>query len=350
MTQAVAPAPTSPTPTASAPPRTGSLCSISLDLDNLWSYMKTHGDAGWEAFPTYLDACADVVLDSLRRHGLRITIFVVGQDAALDKNREALRRLAGDGHEIGNHSFHHEPWLHLYSPQELDREIAQAEEHIERATGQRPRGFRGPGFSFSAELLRVLRRRGYAYDASTFPTFLGPLARAYYFWSTRGMDAVERAKRSKLFGSAREGLRPLKPYCWELEDGPLLEIPVTTMPLLRAPFHLSYLIYLARFSRSLMHAYLRLALACCQSAGVEPSFLLHPLDLLGNDRVKELAFFPGMSLDTERKVQIFDEVMSCLKRCYTLASMDVHAAALEARGGLRRLRPEAPAARGGSTT
>ena len=30
------------------------LASLSLDLDNQWSYMKTHGDAGWEALPTYL--------------------------------------------------------------------------------------------------------------------------------------------------------------------------------------------------------------------------------------------------------------------------------------------------------
>ena len=33
------------------------LASLSLDLDNKWSYMKTHGDAGWEALPSYLDAC-----------------------------------------------------------------------------------------------------------------------------------------------------------------------------------------------------------------------------------------------------------------------------------------------------
>jgi hypothetical protein len=25
------------------------LLSVSLDADNLWSYMKTHGDAGWQA-------------------------------------------------------------------------------------------------------------------------------------------------------------------------------------------------------------------------------------------------------------------------------------------------------------
>ena len=30
------------------------IASLSLDLDNKWSYMKTHGDAGWDLYPTYL--------------------------------------------------------------------------------------------------------------------------------------------------------------------------------------------------------------------------------------------------------------------------------------------------------
>ena len=30
------------------------IASLSLDLDNKWSYLKTHGDPGWQSFPTYL--------------------------------------------------------------------------------------------------------------------------------------------------------------------------------------------------------------------------------------------------------------------------------------------------------
>src|SRR6266550_3424612 len=151
------------------------LASLSLDLDNQWSYMKTHGDAGWDSYPTYLPLVVPRVLDILRRRGLRITFFIVGQDAARPENREALRSLADAGHEIGNHSFKHEPWLHLYSEEEIECELRSAEEAIEQATGKRPIGFRGPGFSVSESVLRVLARRGYEYDASTFPTFLGPL-------------------------------------------------------------------------------------------------------------------------------------------------------------------------------
>lgn len=315
------------------------LLSVSLDLDNLWSYMKTHGDAGWERFPSYLDTVCKLVTERLRLHGVTITVFVVGQDAALEKNRQALRSLVEAGHEIGNHSFHHEPWLHLYAPSEVDREIEQAEEHIARATGKRPRGFRGPGFSLSVDVLRVLARRGYLYDASTFPTYLGPLARAYYFWNSRGMPREERAKRALLFGRASEGLRPLKPYRWNLGRGSILEIPVTTMPVFKTPIHLSYLIYLAKFSRLLARAYLETWIGLSRLTGVEPSLLLHPLDFLGADLVKELAFFPGMDLGTQFKLDFFDEVLGRLRRTFTPVTMEGHAAAILSRSQLPERRP-----------
>jgi peptidoglycan/xylan/chitin deacetylase (PgdA/CDA1 family) len=124
--------------------------SVSIDLDNKWSYMKTRGDAGWSALPSYLDTVVPRVLDVLDRHGLKITFFVVGQDAARPENRAALASIAAAGHEVANHSFHHEPWLHLYTRADLERELDAAESAIREATGERCVGFRGPGYSFSA--------------------------------------------------------------------------------------------------------------------------------------------------------------------------------------------------------
>ncbi len=310
--------------------------SISLDLDNLWSYMKIHGDAGWEDFPSYLDTLVDVVLERLDRHGLTITVFIVGQDAALDKNRAALQKLAAAGHEIGNHSLSHEPWFHRYAYHEAEREIAASEEAILAATGQRPRGYRGPGFSLSEDALHILARRGYRYDCSTFPTFIGPLARAYYFWNTRHMPAEERDKRDQLYGTVAEGMRPLRPYLWDLGDGELLEIPVTTMPLARVPIHMSYLIYLAGFSRALFRAYLQASLAMCRAAGVELSFLLHPLDFLGGDAVSELSFFPGMQRSTADKLRLLDEALDAILSRFTPMTMIAHADRAMSNGVLPR--------------
>jgi len=304
------------------------LISLSLDADNQWSYMKTHGDAGWELYPSYLDALVDVVLERLKRNGLRITFFVVGKDASIEGNGSALAEIAAAGHEIGNHSFHHEPWLHEYSRDQIDDEIASAETAIAAATGKRPIGFRGPGFSLSTDTLEVLAARGYLYDASTLPTFLGPLARAYYFLTSRNLSAEERAKRARLFGRVRDGLRPLRPYVWRTEHGPLAEIPVTTMPVFRVPMHLSYLIYLAAASPTLARVYLRTAVGLCRATHTSPSFLLHPLDFLGCDKVQGLDFFPGMRLTTGRKLAIFDEVLAMLVKHFQPVCMEEHARAV----------------------
>jgi hypothetical protein len=304
------------------------LASVSLDVDNLWSYMKTHGDEGWQARPSYLDVFIPHALQALDRLNLRITFFLVGIDAAESKNGSALRSIVAEGHEVGNHSFEHEPWLHLYPPEELETEVREAEEAIVDATGQRPVGFRGPGFSWSPDLLAVLRERSYAFDASTLPTYLGPLARMYYFWTAK-LTPQEREDRKELFGEFRDGLRPVKPYYWELDTGEtLLEIPVTTIPIVKTPFHLSYLLYLSRFSEALMTTYLESALLACRMTGTEPSFLLHPLDLLGGDQIPQLSFFPGMDLTGDRKVELFHRVLSRIGERFTLVPMGVHAQTL----------------------
>ncbi len=312
--------------------------SISLDLDNQWAYMKTHGDEGWQSFPSYLDLVVPRVLDLLARHNLTATFFIVGQDAVLEKNRTALRSIVTAGHEIANHSFHHEPWLHLYSPDQVASEIATAEEAIVAATGVMPRGFRGPGFSISTTVLRTLRARGYQYDASTFPTFLGPLARAYYFFNS-SFSKEERQKRASLYGSLSDGLRSLKPYEWQLEDGPLLEIPVTTMPVVRAPFHLSYIMYLAGYSRPLARTYFRSALRLCRLRGIEPSLLLHPLDYLGGDDVEALKFFPGMQLAGEDKVAIARDLFADYVDRFDVLPMGEYARTIRTRGRLPQRKP-----------
>jgi len=307
------------------------LASLSLDADNLWSYLKTHGDPGWETRPSYLPVFFPPVLDALDALGLRITFFCVGVDADREENLAAFQSLTARGHEIGNHSYEHEPWLGRYSREALECELTRTEDALERATGQRPRGFRGPGYSWSPTLLELLAERGYRYDASTLPTYLGPLARRYYFMTARLTEA-QRRERAGLFGTFRDGLRPVKPYLWALPSGRrLLEIPVTTFPVLKVPFHLSYLLYLSRIAEPLMLAYLRTALAACRLTRTEPSFLLHPLDLLGGDQVRQLAFFPGMDLTGKRKIALFLKVLGVLGEHFRLVNMSQHADALLAR-------------------
>ena len=301
------------------------IASISLDLDNLWSYMKAHGDRGWEEYPSYLDMVIPRVLDILDELGLKITFFIVGKDAEQQENQSVLKSIVMRGHEVGNHSMNHEPWSRSSDPDFVREEITLAESLITKATDRKPVGFRGPGFSLSIAQLSVLEERGYLYDASTLPTYTGPFARAYFFKRSK-FSNEEREKRKILYGSLGDGLKPVKPYFWNLPDGKsILEIPVTTMPVFKTPFHLTYLLYLSGFSQQLAEIYLRIALHMCKVTGTSPSFLLHSTDFIGCDELSKLSFFPGMNLSSKKKRRVFTKVMNLLSHRYDLVCMEGHA-------------------------
>lgn len=304
--------------------------SISLDLDDQWTYMKVHGDEGWETHPSYLAIFLPLVLDKLDELELTITFFIVGQDAAIEKNRKVLRMIVERGHEIGNHSFHHESWLKTYSKEKIEEEIERAEEAIFKATGKRTIMFRGPGFSWSYDLLQVLKKRSYIFDASILPTYISPLMRQYYFWNSK-LSKQQKESRKELFGSYKEGFYPLKPYNWQFDNQQsLLEIPVTTMPVFKIPYHQSYLLYISNVSMGLMKMYLRFSIFMCKITKTSPSYLLHPLDLLGGDLVPSLSFFPGMNIKSERKLKIFEVAMKILKDNFELMPMEKFAKTLSA--------------------
>ena len=313
------------------------LASLSLDLDNRWSYLKTRGDTSWESLPSYLDVAVPRFLELLDKHGLRITVFVVGQDAALDKNRDALAQIPAAGHEVGNHSFHHEPWFHHYTRAQAADELERAEQALEAATGVRPEVYRGPGYSITRDVLDILVERGYLLDASTLPTFIGPVARAYYLLTSR-LSRAERQDRNALFGQVRDGLRPLRPYRWRLTGGELLEVPVTTLPGPRVPFHPSYVHYLAQVDPRLAEAYWVGALETCRVTRTEPSVLLHPLDFLGAEDAPELAFFPAMKTPRDQKLALMDRLLGGLARRFEVLPMGAYARRI----GSRRMAVRAP--------
>ncbi len=328
-------------PAGDAPDRRP-LASLSLDLDNQWAYMKTNGDAGWASFPSYLSVAVPRILARLRQRELTVTVFVVGKDAAIEDHADLLAGLVAAGHEIGNHSYLHEPWLGLYGTEELRAELAAAEESLERATGRVPVGFRAPGFSSSPRVAAELVRRGYLYDASALPTILGPVARWYYLSRLGALGAEERRKRGRLFGTPRDAFKPLAPYRWRVGEKDLVEIPVTTMPGVRVPFHVSYVMYLSMFSARAALAYFRAALLLCRLCGVTPSILLHPLDFLGSEDLARPFFFPAMTLPRERKLAVVDRVLDVVAEQFVTVTLREHAERVLGAPALRivRDRPE----------
>jgi peptidoglycan-N-acetylglucosamine deacetylase len=304
------------------------IASLSLDLDNLWSYKMTHGDADWDQMDTYLPTVIPRIVRLIERIGRPITVFVVGADAARPEHHELLQSLVAAGCELGNHSFHHQPWLHRFSADAIDDELSSAAEAIEQASGYRPVGFRGPGYSVTPDVLRTLVRQDYRYDASTLPTVVGPVARAIYFRST-DLSVAQREERSELFGHTRDGLASLRPYRLSVEaDGSrqtLLELPVTTLPIARVPIHLSYVLTLGQVSQPLARQYFARALDVCRLRRVDPSILLHPLDLLGAQDVDALKFFPGMSMPLRSKLSVLDACLDLFVQRFDVRTMVEHA-------------------------
>lgn len=49
----------------------------------------------------------EAVLDTLRRHGIAATFFVVGENVETPAGRDLLRRIAAEGHRLGNHTYTH---------------------------------------------------------------------------------------------------------------------------------------------------------------------------------------------------------------------------------------------------
>ena len=81
------------------------------------------------------------VLDALARQGQVATFFVLGRHA--ERWPALVRRIASEGHEIGNHGWHHRK-LHTSGPRAVRRDLTMGADAIDGAAGVRPRFFRAP--------------------------------------------------------------------------------------------------------------------------------------------------------------------------------------------------------------
>ncbi len=312
--------------------------TLSLDLDNLWCYQRSFGLEAWRDYPSFLNLALPRILDFLDRADLRATFFVIGRDASEPANRDLLSEIVRRGHEVGNHSYDHELSLHSQSRDLIKDEIQRAEQAIAEATGQSPRGFRGPAFGLSSVLLEVLAELGYDYDASTCPNSLGLLAR---LWHRRKASKVgnDAGVLDSLYGSMREARQPLRPYCWSLSNGAIIETPVTTLPLLRLPYHGTYLNYVADVSPALARGYFRSALALCKLRNVPPSFLLHASDFLGGDDAAALDYLPGMKRPGEDKNAFMTDILGNFRRAFEVQTIGAFVDDVKSHRQLPKLEP-----------
>ena len=82
-----------------------------------------------------------LILDILKKAGIRATFFLCGQN--VERFPSYARRIAEEGHEIGNHTYSHPRFL-WKTPGRIAWEIERAQNVIAHHTGRQPKLFRPP--------------------------------------------------------------------------------------------------------------------------------------------------------------------------------------------------------------
>ena len=98
-----------------------------------------------------------LLLGVLRKYRVHATFFVIGEHAYAFPFY--MREIAADGHEVGDHTFHH-PNMTTVDPQTVSTEIQAASNAIRRTAGRPPRWFRPPGGDYTEGVVAAARRAG----------------------------------------------------------------------------------------------------------------------------------------------------------------------------------------------
>jgi peptidoglycan-N-acetylglucosamine deacetylase len=217
------------------------LCAVSVDLDEIPNYFAIHGlpePSGPERSLVY-DVAIDRLRDLASSLDIPLTLFAIGGDLARPEAAAKLRAAHAAGCEIANHTLDHRYDLVKLGRERIRQQVEEGARAIERATGERPVGFRAPGYTITDEVFAVLQELGVEYDSSVFP------CPAYWALKTAKIGLIRAAGRRShslvdtpaVLTAPTRPYRVSKPY-WRAARGGdgLLEIPVQVTRGARLPF------------------------------------------------------------------------------------------------------------------
>lgn len=99
------------------------------------------------------------VLDLLQAEHVSACFFCIGNK--IKGNEPLLRRMATEGHLIGNHSYSHSNFFPLFGLSRMRREMESCGQELEKATGQPVTFFRPPFGVTNPTLARAIRQSGF---------------------------------------------------------------------------------------------------------------------------------------------------------------------------------------------
>jgi hypothetical protein len=186
------------------------LAAISVDLDEVGCYTQIHGLTPPDpesAFAIY-DKAVPRLGELFEDEGVTATFFAIGGDLSRPESAAALKGLHDAGHEIANHSKSHLYDLTRRDRRTIAREVEGGADAIEDACGERPVGFRAPGYTITDAVFDVLESLGVEYDSSVFP------CPGYYSAKTAAIGLIRaRGRRSNsIVDDPRVLTAPADPY------------------------------------------------------------------------------------------------------------------------------------------
>ena len=111
-------------------------------------------DAGYE------NGATEKILDVLKKHEVKAAFFLVGN--YIEKNADLVRRMAQEGHIVGNHTMHHPDMSKITDRSAFEKELKDLESLYKKVTGQdMPKYYRPPQGIYSEENLKMAQALGY---------------------------------------------------------------------------------------------------------------------------------------------------------------------------------------------
>jgi len=98
------------------------------------------------------------ILDTLKKYHIKATFFVTGR--RIEENPKILKRMADEGHEIGNHTYYHTSCDYL-NYDELILELKMTSKLIKKITGLTTHLFRPPHGKISYQMRTAIQNTGY---------------------------------------------------------------------------------------------------------------------------------------------------------------------------------------------
>ncbi len=188
--------------------RARQLCMLSFDVEDWFHanrFRKLLPPSTWDRCEVRVATNVKVILRLLQKYQRRATFFVLGWVA--ERFPSLVHQIHSDGHEIASHGYGHEPLFNLGEP-DFEADVCRSKEILESLVADEIIGYRAPDCSIVDYVPKILAEHGFRYDSSLFPS---SFSRRYGRMNLHQIDPALSIGR--------------------LHNG-LLEVPITTLPLL----------------------------------------------------------------------------------------------------------------------